>query len=75
MNSENGAEYPDLLDYLGFEETAIDTEVEGTPIYEPHLPVDEAITRVRKGELFEGKLSISKNNVEEGNKVSKFLNP
>jgi hypothetical protein len=64
--SENGAEYPDLLDYLGFEETGIDTEEEQSPIFEHHLPLDEAITKVRKGELFEGKLGISKNNVDEG---------
>ena len=58
---------PDLLDYLGFtEQMEVEEEQGGEPIFESHLPLDEVITRTKKGELFEGKLNISRNNVEEG---------
>lgn len=57
---------PDLLDYLGFTEQMEVEEEQGEPIFEPHLPLEEVIPRTKKGELFEGKLNISRNNVEEG---------
>ena len=58
---------PDLLDYLGFSENMdLEENIGGEPLFEAHVPQDDLLTKVKKGELFEGKLGISRNNVEEG---------
>ena len=54
------------MDYLGFGGDAQNLEEEGVKIYEPHLSVEEAVLKVKSGQLFEGKLNINRNNIEEG---------
>ena len=66
----NSAEQPDLMDYIGFEE---EMENEGEQVYPPHIETEKLIAKVKKGELFEGKLSIMKNNNQEGKCCSKKL--
>jgi len=57
---------PDLLDYLGFSGNMEIEEEVGEEIFEDHLPQEEFLTKIKKGELFEGKLMISRDNIEEG---------
>lgn len=59
---------PDLLDYLGFTENVEMEEEEtgGEALFDAHLPQEELLMKTKKGELFEGKLNINRNNIEEG---------
>ena len=66
MQRDNCKDMPDLLDYLGFSGSMEIEEESGEPLFENHLPPEEFLTKVKKGELFEGKLSISRDNIEEG---------
>ena len=70
---ENGETYPDLLAYLGFTEEGGVMEEEKPLIFEPHLSIEDAVSKIKKGELFEGKLNISRNNLEEGIQLIKTL--
>ncbi len=64
---DNCKDMPDLLDYLGFSGTMeVEDETENG-LFEKHIPQADAVSKVKKGELFEGKLSIARDNKEEGN--------
>ena len=62
---------PDLLDYLGFSGAMeVEEEEAENGLFEKHIPQAEAVSKVKKGELFEGKLSIARDNKEEESEFS-----
>lgn len=64
---EIGDKYPNLLDYVGFTEDEDKIQNENEQQFFPaHLSTEEAVNKIKKGELFEGKLNISRTNKDEG---------
>ena len=66
-------DYPDLIDYLGFNEAteniAMEIEEEITnpkALFDPHMKEADTINLIKKGELFQGKVLINRNNLHEG---------
>jgi hypothetical protein len=81
---EFSKEFPDLLDYLGVtnqefgESAGMDVEEDEafvrararyrTSMFEEYRNQDELINGIRRGEIFQGKLNVSRINKEEGEK-------
>lgn len=70
IKREYCADYPALIDYLGFfdEEMEIEkNELASLPeLYEKHLDIEQLLNGVKSGDFFQGKLSIDRNNNEDG---------
>ncbi len=57
-----------MIDYLGFTEDEDKIQNENdTQYFSPHLSLEEAVNKIKKGQLFEGKLNISRTNHQDGN--------
>ncbi len=63
-------DYPALIDYLGFfeEDMEIEKNEQGDDpeIYEKYWDVEHLISAIKSADLFQGKLSIDRNNYEQG---------
>lgn len=60
-------EYPNLVDYMGITEATIDIEFDGqASIFADHLPIEEMSKLVKQGDLFQGKIRIDRNDINEG---------
>ncbi|KAL4471595.1 hypothetical protein ABPG74_008488 [Tetrahymena malaccensis] len=60
-------EYPNLMDFLGISEQAMDIEFEGQQVlFQEHLTLNELSNKVKAGELFQGKLKIDRNDINDG---------
>jgi exosome complex exonuclease DIS3/RRP44 len=55
--------YPELINFMGFQEEAEDEIMEGDPaksIYPEHLPFEELVLGVKQGLYFQGRLNVSR---------------
>lgn len=64
----NSQKYPELVNFIGFneEDVEMDTEEnEKNAIFEKHLEYSEMVVEIKKGRFFQGRLNVSRVNMDE----------